>query len=68
MQEKKRKILDLLRDGHEMFTAEIAKGVGLSSATASKYLQILKAEHKVTDYHRTPYVYWKKARVNARRR
>ena len=68
VQEKKHKILNLLQDGHEMFTAEIAKSVGLSSATTSKYLQILKAEHKVTNYHRAPYVYWKKARGHARRR
>ena len=61
MQEKKRRILNLLEDGHEMFTAEIARRVGLSSATTSKYLEILKAELKVTNYKRTPYVYWRKA-------
>lgn len=66
MEEKKLRILKLLQDGHEMFTADIAKSVGLSSATTSKYLEILKAERKVTNYRRTPYVYWKKVDGNAR--
>ncbi len=61
MMEKKRNILDLLQTEHEMFTAEIAKRVGLSPSTASKYLEILKAEGKVINYRRTPYVFWKKA-------
>ncbi|MFC1902936.1 winged helix-turn-helix domain-containing protein [Chloroflexota bacterium] len=60
MDEKKRNILNLLQSGHEMFTAEIAKNLGMSSATTSKYLEVLKAEGKVTSYKRTPYIYWKK--------
>ena len=66
MQEEKRNILNLLQDGHEMFTAEIAKRVGLSSATTSKYLEILKAERKVTNHKKTPYIYWKKVGRNTR--
>jgi len=61
MDEKKRKLLNLLQTEQEMFTAEIAKSLGLSSATASKYLQILKAEGKVTSYEKIPYVFWKRA-------
>ena len=61
MQEKKRRILNLLQNGHDMFTTEIAKSIGLSAATTSKYLEILKAERKVTNYKKTPYIYWRKA-------
>ena len=60
MEEKKLSILTLLQTGQEMFTAEIARSMGLSPATTSKYLEILKAEGKVTSYKRTPYIHWKK--------
>ena len=65
MDEEKRNILSLLQAEHEMFTAEIAKNLGLSPPTTSKYLEILKAEGKVTNYKRTPYVYWKKIAGNS---
>ena len=65
MNEKKQNILNLLQTEHEMFTAEMAKSLGMSPATASKYLEILKAEGKVTNYTRTPYVYWKKVVANS---
>ena len=59
MDEKKNKILDLLRARGEMFTLEIAKILGLSAPTTAKYLEILKAEGKITSFQRLPYVYWK---------
>ena len=65
MDEKKHSILNLLQTEPEMFTAEIAKSLGLSPPTASKYLEILRAEGKVTNYKRTPYVYWKKVAGNS---
>jgi DNA-binding Lrp family transcriptional regulator len=65
MNEKKRNILSLLQTEHEMFTAEIAKSLGLSPPTTSTSLEILKAECKVTNYKRTPYVYWKKMAGNS---
>ena len=67
MDEKKLDILRLLQNGHDMFTAEIANTLGLSPPTASKYLQILKAEGKVKSYERTPYIYWKRAKAHGRR-
>jgi len=57
--EKKKMILKLLTQGHDMFTLEIAQSLGTSAPTTSKYLEILKAEGKVTSYKRLPYVYWK---------
>ena len=65
MDEKKHSILNLLQTEPEMFTAEIAKSLGLSPPTASKYLEILRAEGKVTNYKRTPYIYWKKVAGNS---
>ena len=61
MDEKRSNILKLLEGGREMFTFEIAKSLGLSPPTASKYLEILKAEGKIISYDRLPYKYWKKA-------
>lgn len=61
MSEIKRNILGLLQGGDTLFTAEIAKTLKISSATASKYLAVLEAEGKVKKERRTPYVYWKKA-------
>ena len=60
MSEIKRNILNLLEGGHTMFTAEIAKALKISPATASKYLEILEAEGKIKKERKTPYVYWKK--------
>jgi predicted transcriptional regulator len=61
MDGKKDRILVLLESSQEMFTLEIARSLGLSSPTTAKYLEILKAEGKVTSSNRLPYVYWKKA-------
>lgn len=60
MSEIKRNILDLLQGRDSMFTAEIARTLKISAATASKYLEILEAEGKVKKERRTPYMYWKK--------
>ena len=60
MDEKKDNILNLLQTNREMFTAEIARSLGLSPATTAKYLKILKAEGRVTNCARKPYIYWKK--------
>jgi DNA-binding Lrp family transcriptional regulator len=64
MDDKKNKILDLLWAHDEMFTLEIAKILGLSAPTTSKYLEILKAEGKITNFQRLPYVYWKINKVS----
>jgi Mn-dependent DtxR family transcriptional regulator len=61
MSDIKGNILELLQGGGTLFTAEIAKTLKISSATASKYLGILEAEGKVKKERRTPYIYWKKA-------
>ncbi|OGO36963.1 MAG: hypothetical protein A2147_09820 [Chloroflexi bacterium RBG_16_57_8] len=60
MDEKKEMILQLLYGEREMFTLEIAQSVGASAATTAKYLEVLKAEGKVTSFKRLPYVYWKR--------
>lgn len=60
MDEKKEMILRLLAQGGDMFTLEIARSLGASAPTTSKYLEILKAEGKVTSYKRLPYVYWRR--------
>ncbi len=60
MDEIRRDILKLLEGGREMFSLEIAKNLGLSPPTTSKYLEILKAEGKVISYDRLPYKYWKR--------
>ena len=60
MDEKKKMILQLLAQGNDMFTLEIAKRTGTSAPTMAKYLEVLKAEGKVTSYKRLPYVYWKR--------
>ncbi len=60
MEEKKIQILSLLEIEHNMFTAEIAKKIGLSPPTTAKYLEILKAEGKVISLKKAPYVYWEK--------
>jgi len=57
---KKIGILNALGQGREMFTLEIANTVGMSSATASKYLEVLKEEGKVTSHRQRPFTYWKK--------
>jgi DNA-binding transcriptional ArsR family regulator len=59
MDEKKRMILELLEGEREMFTLEIARNLGASAPTTSKYLEVLKAEGKVTSFERLPYVYWR---------
>jgi hypothetical protein len=59
MEDKKVQILNTLGT-QEMYTLEIAINTGISAATTCKYLEILKAEGKVTCYRRTPYIYWKK--------
>jgi DNA-binding Lrp family transcriptional regulator len=64
MDEKKRSILKLLEREREMFTLEIARSLSLSPPTTSKYLEILKAEGKVTSYKRLPYIYWRRAALN----
>jgi DNA-binding IclR family transcriptional regulator len=61
MEDKKSSILKALAQGREMFTLEVANRAGMSSATASKYLEVLKAEGKVTSHRQTPFTYWKKA-------
>jgi len=58
--EKKERILQLLEQRQDMFTLEIAQCLGTSAPTTSKYLEILKAEGKITSYKRLPYVYWKR--------
>jgi predicted transcriptional regulator len=60
MEEVKNKILDLLENRQELFTLEIARSLGLSPPTTAKYLEILKAEGRITNFNRLPYVYWKK--------
>ena len=59
MSEIKDKIMQVLQDGTDRFTAEIAKNLKISSTTASKYLSILEAEGKIVCYQKTPYKYWK---------
>lgn len=51
--------MQLLQDGTDRFTAEIAKNLEISSTTASKYLSIMEAEGKIECYQKTPYKYWK---------
>jgi predicted transcriptional regulator len=64
MDEKKRSILKLLDREQAMFTLEIAQSLDLSPPTTSKYLEILKAEGKVTSYKRLPYIYWRRVTAN----
>jgi Mn-dependent DtxR family transcriptional regulator len=64
MNDKKNMIIDLLSAHEEMFTLEVAKILGLSAPTTSKYLEILKAEGKITNLQRLPYVYWKINKVS----
>lgn len=64
MDDKKDHILNLLGNDRDMFTLEIAQSLGLSPPTTAKYLEILKAEGKVTNYKRLPYTYWRRATVN----
>ncbi len=59
MDDKKLKILKTLRSDRELFTLEIARIVGMSPATTCKYLEILKAEGKITSNRRTPFTYWR---------
>ena len=59
MNETEDDIIKLLQKRGEMFTAEIAKGLNISSTTASKYLGILEAKGKVEQYKKTPYIFWK---------
>ena len=58
--EIKDKIIQLLREHGEMFTKEIAGSLGMSSATTSKYLLILRAEGVIIKSDdRKPYTYWR---------
>jgi len=63
MEDKKSTILNTIGK-QEMFTLEIANNTGMSAATTCKYLEILKAEGKVTNYRRAPYIYWKRIEKN----
>lgn len=63
MIDKKTSILNTLGK-QEMFTLEIAVSTGISAATTCKYLEILKAEGKVTCFRRAPYIYWKRMENN----
>jgi predicted transcriptional regulator len=58
--DKKGTILKILGKNQERFTLEIARDAGISPATTCKYLEILKAEGKVTSYRRAPFTYWKR--------
>jgi len=58
MKRVKEKIIKLLQDERELFTAEIAKKLKISSTTASRYLAILEAEGKIISSVKTPYKYW----------
>jgi DNA-binding IclR family transcriptional regulator len=60
MDDKKLNILRTLGKDREMFTLEIAKDAGISAATTCKYLEVLKAEGKVTSNRRAPFTYWKR--------
>ncbi len=64
MSKIKDKIMQLLQDGTDRFTAEIAQNLGISSTTASKYLGILEAEGRIECYQKTPYKYWKVKKVS----
>ena len=53
-------IVQLLKEHGEMFTKEIAGSLGMSSATTSKYLLILRAEGLIIKSDdRKPYTYWR---------
>jgi len=54
----KEEIIKVLRRRKELYTKSIAKEVGVSVTTASKYLSILKAEGKVKSRYQKPYIYW----------
>lgn len=62
MDDKKLKILKTLQSDQDLFTLEIARIVGMSPATTCKYLEVLKAEGKITSYRRTPFTYWRRTR------
>lgn len=58
--EIKNNIIQLLKEHGEMFTKEIAGNLGMSSATTSKYLLILRAEGVIIKSDdRKPYTYWR---------
>ncbi len=54
----KTKILNILSKDNVINIKDIAKKVGISPSTASKYLQVLKAEGKVDTKKQLPYTFW----------
>jgi DNA-binding transcriptional ArsR family regulator len=54
----KEAILNYLMQRTEGTIGEIAKGVGASRPTISKYLKVLEAERKVKRREQLPYVYY----------
>lgn len=61
-EEKKAAILGYLEKQGKCFVKEIAKGVGFSVSTTSKYLLALETERKVKREEMRPYVYYELVR------